>query len=227
MKNIRKISTYPKTLDKLPFFSNSRKVAAYARVSTSSEEQLNSIEAQKDYYKKTIERKSEWEFCGLYADEGMSGISHKNRVGFNKMIDDALSGKFNLIITKSISRFARNTVDTLACIRKLKEHGVEVYFEKEDLWTFDSKGEFMLTLLSSMAQEESRSISENVTWGQRKSFADGKYHVPFKQFLGYDKGPDGEFVVNEIQAITIRLIFKLFLEGHTPVSVFRFFMGLK
>jgi len=219
MKTIRKITTYPKTLDIHKILPTYRKVAIYARVSTSSNEQLNSVEAQKDYYTKLVAAQSEWEFCGLYSDEGISGTSHKNRDGFNKMMADAELHKFNLIITKSISRFARNTVDSLTYIRRLKEIGTEVYFEKEDLWTFDSKSEFMLTLLSSMAQDESQSISENVAWGIQKKFADGKYSVPFKNFLGYDRGINGGFVVNEMQADIIRLIFKLFLEGKSMIAI--------
>ena len=106
----------------------------------------------------------------MYTDEGISGLNTKKRDGFNEMIFDALAGKIDLIITKSVSRFARNTIDSLVIIRKLKDKGVEVYFEKENIWTFDSKGELLLTIMSSLAQEESRSISENVTWGQRKGF---------------------------------------------------------
>ena len=106
----------------------------------------------------------------MYTDEGISGLNTKKRDGINEMIFDALEGKIDLIITKSVSRFARNTVDSLVIIRKLKDKGVEVYFEKENIWTFDSKGELLLTIMSSLAQEESRSISENVTWGQRKGF---------------------------------------------------------
>lgn len=135
------------------------------------------------------------------------------------MITDALAGKIDLIITKSVSRFARNTVDSLSTIRKLKEHSIECYFEKENIWTFDSKGELLLTIMSSLAQEESRSISENVTWGQRKRFADGKVSFAYKQFLGYDKDSDGNTVINEGQAKTVKLIYKLFLDGLTMHSI--------
>ncbi|MDD5889290.1 MAG: recombinase family protein [Ruminococcus sp.] len=123
-----------------------------------------------DYYTSFIKNHSGWEFVKVYTDEGISGLNTKKRDGFNEMIFDALAGKIDLIITKSVSRFARNTVDSLVIIRKLKDKGVEVYFEKENIWTFDSKGELLLTIMSSLAQEESRSISENVTWGQRKGF---------------------------------------------------------
>src|SRR5690554_6540873 len=129
------------------------------------------------------------------------------------MVRDALDGKIDLIVTKSISRFARNTVDSLVTIRKLKAAGVEFYFEKENIYTFDSKGELLITIMSSLAQEESRSISENVTWGHRKRFADGKASIAFSTFLGYDKGPNGEFVVNEEQAEIVREIYSMFLKG--------------
>jgi DNA invertase Pin-like site-specific DNA recombinase len=131
------------------------------------------------------------------------------------MLDDALAGKIDLIVTKSVSRFARNTVDSLQTIRKLKEHKVEVYFEKESIKTFDSKGELLITIMSSLAQEESRSISENVKWGRRKRFADGQVTVCYTRFLGYDKGPDGNLVVNVEQAKLVRYIFSLFLQGLT------------
>lgn len=125
----------------------------------------------------------------------------------------------DVIITKSVSRFARNTVDSLTTIRTLKEHGVECYFEKENIWTFDGRGELLLTIMSSIAQEEARSISENCTWGQRKRFQDGKVTVPFKRFLGYDRGPDGNLVINEEQAVVVRRIYALFLQGKTPYGI--------
>ena len=135
------------------------------------------------------------------------------------MIEDALAGKIDLIVTKSVSRFARNTVDSLTTVRKLKDEGIEIYFEKENIWTLDSKGELLITIMSSLAQEESRSISENVTWGQRKRFADGKVSFAYSRVLGLDKGPDGTIVVNTEQAKTVRLIFSLFLEGMSPHSI--------
>lgn len=138
------------------------------------------------------------------------------------MVQDALDGKIDLIVTKSVSRFARNTVDSLTTVRKLKEHGTEIYFEKENIYTFDSKGELLITIMSSLAQEESRSISENVTWGQRKRFADGKVSIPYKQFLGYDKGEDGNPVVNEEEAAIVKLIYQLFIEGKTPAGICKY-----
>lgn len=135
------------------------------------------------------------------------------------MIEDALAGKIDLIVTKSVSRFARNTVDSLSTIRKLKDNGCECYFEKENIWTFDGKGELLLTIMSSLAQKESRSISENCTWGQRKRFADGKVTVPFGRFLGYDRGEDGNLVLNEDEAKIIRRIYGLFLQGRSPYAI--------
>ncbi|HIU70228.1 MAG TPA: recombinase family protein [Candidatus Enterosoma merdigallinarum] len=190
-----------------------RRVAAYARVSTDNEEQLTSYEAQVDYYTKYIERRPDWSFAGIYTDEGISGTNTKRREGFKRMIDDAMNGKIDLIITKSISRFARNTVDSLVNIRKLKEHNVECYFEKENIYTFDSKGELLITIMSSLAQEESRSISQNVTWGQRKRFADGKVSMPYKAFLGYEKGENSDIVINDEEAKVVRRIYYQFLKG--------------
>jgi len=219
----RKITVIPATLD---LFTNTpkviwrrRRVAAYARVSTDSEEQILSYEAQVDYYTRYIKSKDDWEFIEVYTDEGISATNTKKRDGFNRMVKDALAGKIDLIVTKSVSRFARNTVDTLTTVRKLKEKGVEVYFEKENIYTLDSKGELLITIMSSLAQEESRSISENVTWGQRKRFADGKVSLPYKQFLGYEKGEDGFPKIVEKEARIVRLIYRLFLEGKTVSAI--------
>ena len=196
-----------------------RRVAAYARVSTDHEEQQTSYEAQVDYYTNYIHSRGDWEFAGIYADEGITGTSLKHREGFKRMIQDAVDGKIDLIVTKSVSRFARNTVDSLTTIRSLKEKGVECFFEKENIWTFDGKGELLITIMSSLAQEESRSISENCTWGQRKRMADGRVSVPFDHFLGYDRGEHGELVINKEQAKTVMLIYELFLQGLTPHAI--------
>lgn len=196
-----------------------RNVAGYARVSTDSDEQYSSYEAQVDYYTKYIQQNPDWTFAGVYTDEGISAVMTKHRDGFNQMIADALAGKIDLIVTKSVSRFARNTVDSLTTVRKLKEKGVEVYFQKENIYTLDSKGELLITIMSSLAQEESRSISENVTWGRRKQFADGKVCLPYGRFLGYEKGPDGLPQIVPEQAKTVVYIFDLFLTGLTPHSI--------
>ena len=220
----RKVTTIPATINKFtakPMDSKKkRRVAGYARVSTDHEDQQTSYEAQVDYYTTYIQGRDDWEFAGLYSDEGISATNTKHRDGFNQMISDAMAGKIDLIITKSVSRFARNTVDSLSTIRKLKEHNIECYFEKENIWTFDSKGELLLTIMSSLAQEESRSISENVTWGQRKRMADGKVSFAYSRFMGLDKDKEtGKIVVNPEQAEVVKLIFRLFLEGLTPHAI--------
>ena len=199
-----------------------RRTAAYARVSTDSDEQLTSYEAQVDYYTKLIQSREDLEFTTVYTDEGISAVNTKKREGFKQMVADGLAGKFDLLVTKSVSRFARNTVDSLTTVRKLKEHGVEVWFEKENIFTFDSKGELLITIMSSLAQEESRSISENVTWGQRKRMADGKIALPYAQFLGYEKGVDGLPKVVPDQAEIVRLIYKLFMEGMTFSAIAKY-----
>lgn len=196
-----------------------KRVAAYARVSTDSDEQMGSVEAQKDYFEKLIREHPGWVLVDIYADEGISGTSLMRRVAFNRMVDDAVGGKIDLIITKSLSRFARNTVDALNVIRKLKGAGVGVYFEKENIDTLDSKGEFLITLMSSLAEEESRSISENVKWGQRKRFSDGRYSLPYKQFLGYKKGEDGTPEIVEDEAKIVRIIYRLFLNGYSSTAI--------
>lgn len=146
-------------------------------------------------------------------------MNTKHRDGFNRMIRDALAGKIDLIVTKSVSRFARNTVDSLTTIRKLKEAGCECYFQKENIMTFDSKGELLITIMSSLAQEESRSISENVTWGQRKRFSDGKVNIPYGQFLGYRKGADGLPEIVPEEAEIVRRIYRLFLSGKSTNAI--------
>ncbi|MDE5765526.1 MAG: recombinase family protein [Ruminococcus sp.] len=218
-----KVTTIPATVNRFSFTPmaevRKRKVAAYARVSTDHEEQQSSYEAQADYYTNYIKSREDWEFIGLYADEGITGCNTKKRDGFKRMVAEALSGRIDLIVTKSVSRFARNTVDSLTTIRQLKEVGCECYFEKENIWTFDGKGELLLTIMSSLAQEESRSISENCTWGQRKRFQDGKVTVPFSRFLGYDRGEDDNLVINEKEAEIVRKIFGLFLQGCSPYAI--------
>lgn len=219
-----RVTTIPATITKYGVSNieiKKRRVDAYARVSTDHEDQASSYEAQVDYYEHYIKSKDEWEFVEIYTDEGISGTSTKYRAGFNKMVEDALSGKIDLIITKSVSRFARNTVDSLSTIRKLKDSKVECYFEKENIWTFDGKGELLITIMSSLAQEESRSISENCVWGQRKRFADGKVTVPFARFVGYDRGPNGELIVNQVQAETVKFIYSSFLKGYSPSKIAR------
>ena len=166
-----KVKVIPQTINPMTMSvigsTQKRKVAAYARVSTENEEQQSSYEAQVKYYTEHIATRPDWEFVKVYSDEGISGTNTKRRVGFRSMIQDAVDGKIDLIINKSISRVARNTLDSISYIRQLKAAGTEVYFEKENLWTFDSKSEMVLSMLSAIAQEESRSISENVKMGKR------------------------------------------------------------
>ncbi|MCL1976226.1 MAG: recombinase family protein [Firmicutes bacterium] len=217
--NGRKVNVIPAKMD-LPYMAigqdyQKKRVAAYARVSTDEEEQLSSYETQINVFTRQIKKNPAWEFVEVYADEAVSGTNINKREGFKRMVADALAGKIDLILTKSISRFARNTVDTLTTVRKLKESGVEVYFEKENIYTLDSKGELLITIMSSLAQDESRSISENVTWGKRKSMEDGKVSLPYKRFLGYEKGEDGLPRIVEAEAKIVRQIYALFLEGQT------------
>jgi len=204
----------PITLSPLGQISR-RKVAAYARVSTDDEGQATSYETQVKHYTEFIQKKPEWEFVKVYADDGISGTSTKRREGFNEMIKDALDRKIDLIITKSISRFARNTLDTISYTRKLKAKGIEVYFEKENLWSLDEKTEFLLTIMASMAQEESRSISQNVTMGKRWGMKEGRVSWAYSNMLGYTK-ENGKIMVVENEAILVRKIYQLFLrEGKT------------
>lgn len=191
------------------------RVAAYARVSTEQDEQQSSYEAQVNYYTAFIQNNPDWEFVGVFADEGITGTNTKKRDGFNLMISKAKNGEIDLILTKSISRFARNTVDTLQIVRELKAVGVEVRFEKENLHTFDPKCEVMLSILASLAQEESRSISENVRWGKQRSMQNGNVHMAYSSFLGYRKGEDGRPKIVEEEAEIVRQIYKMFLDGMT------------
>jgi len=221
-----KVTVIPSTINpitQMPLHTSQvKKVAAYARVSTNSDEQYTSYEAQVNFYKKYIQEKPDWEYTKVYADEGLSGTTTKRRTEFNHMIKDALNGKINLIVTKSISRFARNTLDTISYVRKLKAKGIEVFFEKENLWTLDPKSELILTIMASIAQEESRSISQNVTWGKRVGFQEGKVSFAYNRFLGYKKEGD-KIVVDEEQAETVRTIYRMFLvEGKTPTGIAKY-----
>ena len=220
MTKVRVIPSTINPLTQMPLDHISvRKVAAYARVSTNTDEQYTSYEAQVNHYKKFIQDKPEWSYINVYSDEGLSGTNTKKRIGFNKMISDALNGKIDLIITKAISRFARNTLDTISYVRKLKDKGIEVYFENENLWTLDPKSELILTIMASIAQEESRSISQNVTWGKRVAFQAGKVSFAYSSFLGYKK-EDDKLVVDEDEAVIVKRIYRMFLvEGKTASGI--------
>lgn len=196
-------------------------MAAYCRVSTDQDEQLSSYENQVLYYKEYIQQNPLYELVDIYADEGISGTNTKKRTEFNRLIADCRKGKVDRIIVKSISRFSRNTLDCLKYVRELKELGIGVTFEKENIDSLDAKGEVLLTILSSLAQDESRSISENATWGIRKKFERGEIRVNTTKFVGYDKGENGNLVINEEQAKIVRRIFRDFLQGETPESIAR------
>lgn len=186
-----------------------KRVAAYCRVSTDKTDQANSLESQQRYFNEYINRNPLWELYDIYVDDGISGTNTKKRAAFNHMIDDAVNGKFDLIITKEISRFARNIVDSITYTRELKQHGVGVLFLNDGIYTLDSDGELRLALLSTIAQEESRKTSERVKWGQRRQMEKG---VVFgKDMLGYDvRG--GKLILNEESAETVRKIFHKFLD---------------
>jgi DNA invertase Pin-like site-specific DNA recombinase len=187
-----------------------KRVAAYCRVSTEQDDQLNSLENQKRYFEQYIENNIEWEFCGLYVDEGISGTSVEKRAGFQRMVVDAENKKFDLLLTKEISRFARNTLDSIYYTRKLKGLGVGVYFMNDNINTLDNDAELRLTIMSSIAQEESRKMSERIKWGQKRCMEKGFVFGACP--LGYNlKG--GKLTVNEDEAKTVRLIFELYLSG--------------
>ena len=191
------------------------RVAAYARVSSDSEDQVNSYIAQVDFYSKHISSKENWEMVDIYADEGITGTSAKKRKDFLQMIRDCERGKVDLVITKSVSRFCRNTLDGLNYVRRLKRHGVGVYFEKENVNTLFMDNEMILTFMMSQAQAESESLSGNVRWGHRKNFKDGKVYYHCKTFLGYRWGADGQPEIDPDQAAIVRRIFSRFLLGHS------------
>lgn len=197
------------------------RVAAYCRVSTDSEEQLNSYEAQKTYYTQKIQDSPDWEMAGIYADEGISGTSLKKRTQFNKMITACKRGHIDLIITKSLSRFARNTVDCLDTVRLLKANGIGVYFEKENINTLTESSEFLITLFSGFAQAESESLSKNVAWGKQKSAEAGKVAFQYKKMPGYRKGADGQPEIVLEEAEIIRRIYHRYLDGCTMGQIKR------
>ncbi|MFA6832215.1 MAG: recombinase family protein [Bacteroidaceae bacterium] len=191
---------------------NKLRVCAYARVSTDLEDQKNSYDAQLDEFGNRIKKNPKWEFVKLYADQGVSGTSIKHRKGFKQMIDDAMNGKIDLILTKSISRFARNTVDCLSIVRQLRKRNVFIYFEKENITSNDEKADFVLTLFASFAQEESKSISENVKWGIRKRMNSGVVHFS-KTLLGFNVDKNGIVTINQEEAKIVKAIYNLYLSG--------------
>ena len=189
------------------------RVAAYCRVSTDSEDQLSSYKSQVQHYTEFIKSKSEWVFSGIYADEAITGTQIKNREDFQRLVNDCMNGEIDLVITKSISRFARNTLDTLRYVRMLKEKNVAVFFEEENINTLTMDGELLLVILSSVAQQEVENISANVKKGLRMKMQRGEI-VGFQGCLGYDYHPeDKSLTVNEEEAKIVRYIFQRYVEG--------------
>ena len=205
------------TVDKEKY--RQKKVAAYCRVSTDSEEQLVSYANQKKVYTEMIASRKDWCFAGLFADEGKSGTRADKRPEFNKMINDCLAGKIDYIITKSVSRFARNTVDCLDYVRMLKSKGIGVYFEEQQIDTLKTDSELYLVIYAGFAQSESESISKNITWSVRKKFEEGTPVFIYKRFLGYKKGADGEPEIVPSEAAIVERIFNLYLAGETVDNI--------
>ena len=191
-------------------------VAAYCRVSTEHEEQESSYEAQCSHYEAYIKGNPEWTLAGIYADEGLSGTGTAKRTEFKRLIEDCMAGRVQMVITKSISRFARNTLDCLQYIRKLKAKGIPIFFEKENINTLDSKGEVLTTIMASIVQQESASISQNVQLGVRYHYAQGKVGAGHQRFLGYERTEDASLRIVPEEAEIIRRIFREYLEGDSP-----------
>lgn len=195
------------------------RVAAYCRVSTDSEEQATSYEAQIEHYTEYIQKNPEWELAGIFADEGLSGTDTRKRGEFNRMIEECMAGKINLVITKSISRFARNTLDCLKYIRQLKDRNIPVFFEKENINTMDSKGEVLLTIMASLAQQESQSLSQNVKLGLQFRYQQGLVQVNHNRFLGYTKDEEGMLVIEPEEAEIVKQIYREYLEGASLLQI--------
>ena len=195
------------------------RVAAYCRVSTDSDEQATSYETQIEHYTSFIQKNPEWELAGIFADDGISGTNTKKREEFNSMIDECMAGKIDMIITKSISRFARNTLDCLKYIRELKSKNIPVFFEKENINTMDSKGEVLLTIMASLAQQESQSLSQNVKLGLQYRYQQGLVQVNHNRFLGYTKDEDDRLVIVPEEAEIVKRIYREYLEGASLAQI--------
>lgn len=191
------------------------RVAAYCRVSTDSDEQETSYDAQIQHYTSYIESHPDWVLAGIYADDGISGMNAKKRDEFQRMINDCHDGKIDMVITKSISRFARNTVDCLNYTRALKNKNIGVYFEKENIHTLDAKGEVLMTIMASLAQQESESLSANVRMGLQFRYQQGKVQVNHNWFLGYTKDEDGHLIIDPAQAGVVKRIYREYLSGNS------------
>ena len=203
------------------------RVLAYCRVSTKQEEQLNSYETQKNYYTELINKNPDWKLIKIFADKGITGTSVKKRDEFNKMIRLCKQGKADMIICKSISRFARNTVDCLHYTRMLKEFGVDVYFEEQQIHSTQPGAEFYITIYGSIAQSESENISANIKWGKAQSAKEGKVSFHYGNFLGYRESKDGEPEIDEDEAETVRLIYERFLAGDSLFKIAQYLDGRK
>ena len=197
------------------------RVAAYCRVSTDSDEQESSYQTQIDHYTDYISNHPGWQLAGIFADDGISDTDTKKRVQFNRMIAECEAGNIDMVLTKSISRFARNTLDCLKYIRQLKEKNIAVYFEKESINTLDSKGEVLLTIMASLAQNESQSLSQNVKMGLQYRYQQGKVQINHNWFLGYTKDENGNLIIDPEQAEVVRRIYREFLEGGSPDTIAR------
>ncbi|EAD1415562.1 MULTISPECIES: recombinase family protein [Bacillota] len=197
------------------------RVAAYCRVSTETEEQNSSYEVQVAHYTEFIKKNAEWEFAGIFADDGISGTNTKKREEFNRMIDECMEGNIDLVITKSISRFARNTLDCLKYIRQLKDKNIAVFFEKENINTMDAKGEVLLTIMASLAQQESQSLSQNVKLGLQYRYQQGKVQVNHNRFMGYTKDEEGNLIIVPEEAEIIKRIYREYLEGKSLAGIGR------
>jgi site-specific DNA recombinase len=208
MRNITEVTRRPKSL----FLTARLKVCAYVRVSTDHREQLNSLENQTHYYERLISSNPDYEYCGIFSDAGISGAK-ENRPGFLAMLEKARSGEIDLIITKSISRFARNTLMLLKYVRELRDMGVGIIFEEEMVHTLRSEGELMLTVLAAIAEEERKSVCSNVQWAMQNKCKRGEVMVDTNRLLGYDTDSKGILVINEEQAKIVRQIYELYLVG--------------
>ncbi|HHY72177.1 MAG TPA: recombinase family protein [Bacillus bacterium] len=197
------------------------RVAAYCRVSTDSDEQASSYEIQIEHYTNYIKKNTDWELAGIFADDGITGTNTKKREEFNRMIDECMAGNIDMIITKSISRFARNTLDCLKYIRQLKDKNIAVFFEKENINTMDSKGEIMLTIMASLAQQESQSLSQNVKLGIQYRYQQGEVQVNHKRFLGYTKDENKQLVIDPKGAEVVKRIYREYLEGASLLQIAR------
>lgn len=189
------------------------KVAAYCRVSTDSDEQATSYDVQVEHYTNLIKKNDDWEFAGIFADDGISGTNTKKREEFNRMIEECMAGNIDMVITKSISRFARNTLDCLKYIRQLKEKNIPVFFEKENINTMDSKGEVLITIMASLAQQESESLSKNVKLGLQFRYQNGEVQVNHNRFMGYTKDENGHLIIEPDEAEIIKRIYREYLQG--------------